>query len=577
MRIAEHAASRAARGAPGAGSRRRARCRCSRGTPGRRDRDGRTRARAAASKYRIGVRGGTQAQHPRRRILWTSDDAAQPSAASPAVAALSASRSGGRRRRRDTGARHAAEVPAERRDLGERARCLSGGASAASDRVHHLLEPLVQSAAQKVHLVVAERAQKHPGLRRVRAALGVEHDRLVAAGRASPPASRARRARRSEHDTRRTPPATDVDHAQPGAPILDPARQLDRGDVIVLVLDRRAQRVDVDLCRVAPAYGLPANGGEQRRAPPAAIASQRDARVRRPRSSSVSDRCRAPRSARRREIRRARRRRRRRPTTPYGDVQQLRQRERAARRARRRSVAADANGEPGDEHAARTCRATSSAPSPRPVAAATHDVPGHSPPIAKPTPNTRPPTSCGNDVRLRHVDARQIEHAEPAEPERAEHRGDDRAEHHLEHGEVGEIELAGELARAAHAGALEAPAERDADDQRRDERAASPNAPTRRTAPLMSTRRRTSGATRVRAANAPIMNSQLPTLSSAPPVSAWPLVQPRASTAPRPITAPPANAATSRASREMRGPRSTSRRSRPASHADAHAADRRRR
>ena len=111
-------------------------------------------------------------------------------------------------------------------------------------------------------------------------------------------------------------------------------------------------------------------------------------------------------------------------------------------------------------------------PSPRPVAAATHDVPGQSPPITNPTPNTRPPTSCGSEERLRHVDARQVEHAEPPEPERAEHRGDDRAEHHLEHGEVGEIELPGELARAAHARALEAPAERDADHQRGDERAA---------------------------------------------------------------------------------------------------------
>ena len=38
------------------------------------------------------------------------------------------------------------------------------------------------------------------------------------------------------------------------------------------------------------------------------------------------------------------------------------------------------------------------------------------------------------------------------------------------------------------------------------------------------------------------MNSQLPTLRSAPPVSACPLVHPRASTAPSPITLPPVNA-----------------------------------
>jgi putative tricarboxylic transport membrane protein len=40
------------------------------------------------------------------------------------------------------------------------------------------------------------------------------------------------------------------------------------------------------------------------------------------------------------------------------------------------------------------------------------------------------------------------------------------------------------------------------------------------------------------------MNNQLPALSSAPPVSACPLVQPRARTAPNAITPPPANAAT---------------------------------
>ena len=77
------------------------------------------------------------------------------------------------------------------------------------------------------------------------------------------------------------------------------------------------------------------------------------------------------------------------------------------------------------------------------------------------------------------------------------------------------------------------------------------------------------------AANAPIMNSQLPTLSSAPPVSAWPLVQPRASTAPTPMT---------RAAEECRGQsrrratsagRARSRSAvRPASHAESASADR---
>src|SRR5207249_965238 len=66
----------------------------------------------------------------------------------------------------------------------------------------------------------------------------------------------------------------------------------------------------------------------------------------------------------------------------------------------------------------------------------------------------------------------------------------------------------------------------------------------------------TSGAKTYPPANAAIMNNQLPTLSNAPPVSASPLVQPRASTAPMPITAPPPNAYMSRTPRPMRGPRS---------------------
>jgi hypothetical protein len=38
---------------------------------------------------------------------------------------------------------------------------------------------------------------------------------------------------------------------------------------------------------------------------------------------------------------------------------------------------------------------TTARPSRRPVAAETHDVPGHNPPITKPAPNTMPPIACG--------------------------------------------------------------------------------------------------------------------------------------------------------------------------------------
>ena len=43
----------------------------------------------------------------------------------------------------------------------------------------------------------------------------------------------------------------------------------------------------------------------------------------------------------------------------------------------------------------RNTPSTTASPSSRPVTAATHDVPGHSPASAKPMPNTSPPTSCG--------------------------------------------------------------------------------------------------------------------------------------------------------------------------------------
>ena len=64
------------------------------------------------------------------------------------------------------------------------------------------------------------------------------------------------------------------------------------------------------------------------------------------------------------------------------------------------------------------------------------------------------------------------------------------------------------------------------------------------------------------------MKTQLPTESKAPPVRAWPLVQPRASFAPSPMKMPPLKAAAIRCLLPIPGPRSTSMRMRPASHAD---------
>ena len=81
---------------------------------------------------------------------------------------------------------------------------------------------------------------------------------------------------------------------------------------------------------------------------------------------------------------------------------------------------------------------------------------------------------------------------------------------------------------------------------------------------------RRSGAAAYAPANAAMTKSQLPTLSVAPPVRPSPLVQPRASFAPTPIAAPPANAFTSRrAVGDRCAPRSVVHRSRPARRPDA--------
>ena len=59
-----------------------------------------------------------------------------------------------------------------------------------------------------------------------------------------------------------------------------------------------------------------------------------------------------------------------------------------------------------------------------------------------------------------------------AEPETSEHGGEDGREHDFEHGEIGQVELAHQLARAAEACALQRPAESKADQEGGRERSA---------------------------------------------------------------------------------------------------------
>ena len=141
----------------------------------------------------------------------------------------------------------------------------------------------------------------------------------------------------------------------------------------------------------------------------------------------------------------------------------------------------------------------------------------------------------------------EIDHAEPRQPEQPEHRRHDRREHHLEHGQVGEVELAHQLRRAARAPRARGTSRMRC--RRRTRRRAT--AACRR--PKSQRKRRdhvqlprVTNATRYAARERRGDEQPAPTLSSAPPVSACPLVHPRASTAPTPISAPPATAAPSR-------------------------------
>src|SRR5262249_1114026 len=126
------------------------------------------------------------------------------------------------------------------------------------------------------------------------------------------------------------------------------------------------------------------------------------------------------------------------------------------------------------------------------------------------------------------------------------------------HGQIAEIELTGELRRTAQAGALERPAKREADAEGNDERG-------------HCQARRIMGPIRYADTNAPIVNSQLPTLSIAPPLNACPLGHPRAITAPAPIATPPIAANARRHDGASAGPRSIASFSRPANFADSQA------
>jgi len=145
-----------------------------------------------------------------------------------------------------TDPRNAAEVAAERSDL---LKCGNGlwGSVGLQSRAHHLVEPLPDAAAEKVDLPVSESLEKDPSLRRVGASCGVENECIgrpewSARQRLERNVFRARNVIRSEIRIR-----LQIDDAESGSLLSDPAGQFHGGDMILLVSHSGGERVDVDL------------------------------------------------------------------------------------------------------------------------------------------------------------------------------------------------------------------------------------------------------------------------------------------------------------------------------------------
>ena len=116
----------------------------------------------------------------------------------------------------------------------EASRCSLCGAFAGEAGLMTSSSQSYKPAAQEVDVAIAERAQEHPGLRRVRAAFGVEHDRLV--GEMLRVGERLDRNPLGGRDVKRVELASRCarrSRAVRGAARLIHAGQLDRRDVIV--------------------------------------------------------------------------------------------------------------------------------------------------------------------------------------------------------------------------------------------------------------------------------------------------------------------------------------------------------
>src|SRR5688500_5086747 len=112
--------------------------------------------------------------------------------------------------------------------------------------IHHFVQPFEHTAAEEIHSLEAERAQKDPSLRGVSATVGIEDDRLGL--------SESRCGQLAQCDTLCARKmialvrcaVADVDYSEVGASFLDPFGKLERSHVIVFTLDNSCELLDVD-------------------------------------------------------------------------------------------------------------------------------------------------------------------------------------------------------------------------------------------------------------------------------------------------------------------------------------------
>ncbi len=169
-----------------------------------------------------------------------------------------------------------------------------------------------------------------------------------------------------------------------------------------------------------------------------------------------------------------------------------------------------------------------------------------------PAPTSAPPVKSRPEKCRRDEDAVGLIRPSYRRDIKPDRRNDDGGEHHLEHRPVAEAELRGQFARTGEAGILQHVAEQYAAQQTRGHAVIVKR---KSHAQTLRTRKLTAMPTMKN----PIRNRKPATASGALPDRPTPLVQPRASRAPKPVSTPPPSASAMRplppsAARRQGGP-----------------------